>query len=136
MTDFPYDDILDAPHHVSTRHPQMSLHSRAAQFAPFAALTGYDAAINETARLTDTQLELEEYDNQRLQDILMRLAAQVAKRPAITVIYFKPDERKAGGASHTLTGNLKTIDEATHSLVMTDGTRIPLGSVLDLEEAN
>ena len=110
--------------------------NRAAQFAPFAALTGYDAAINETARLTDTQLELEEYDNQRLQDILMRLAAQVAKRPAITVIYFKPDKRKAGGAYHTLTGNLKTIDEATHSLVMTDGTRIPLGSVLDLEEAN
>jgi hypothetical protein len=131
-----YDDIIDHPHYEPKRHPRMSMHNRAAQFAPFAALTGYDAAINETARLTDTQLELEEYDNQRLQDILMRLAAQVAKRPAITVIYFKPDERKAGGAYHTLTGNLKTIDEATHSLVMTDGTRIPLGSVLDLEEAN
>ncbi|MCR5114787.1 MAG: YolD-like family protein [Bacteroidales bacterium] len=131
-----YDDIIDHPHYEPKRHPRMSMHNRAAQFAPFAALTGYDAAINETARLTDTQLELEEYDNQRLQDILMRLAAQVAKRPAITVIYFKPDERKAGGAYHTLTGNLKTIDEATHSLVMADGTRIPLGSVLDLEEAN
>ncbi|MBQ4356253.1 MAG: hypothetical protein II757_06295 [Bacteroidales bacterium] len=131
-----YDDIIDHPHYEPKRHPRMSMHNRAAQFAPFAALTGYDAAINETARLTDTQLELEEYDNQRLQDILMRLAAQGAKRPAITVIYFKPDERKAGGAYHTLTGNLKTIDEATHSLVMTDGTRIPLGSVLDLEEAN
>ncbi len=131
-----YDDIIDHPHYEPKRHPRMSMHNRAAQFAPFAALTGYDAAINETARLTDTQLELEEYDNQRLKDILMRLAAQVAKRPAITVIYFKPDERKAGGAYHTLTGNLKTIDEATHSLVMTDGTRIPLGSVLDLEEAN
>lgn len=131
-----YDDIIDHPHYEPKRHPRMSMHNRAAQFAPFAALTGYDAAIGETARLTETQLELEEYDNQRLQDILMRLAAQVAKRPAITVIYFKPDERKAGGAYHTLTGNLKTIDEATHSLVMTDSTRIPLGSVLDLEEAN
>ena len=131
-----YDDIIDHPHYEPKRHPRMSMHNRAAQFAPFAALTGYDAAINETARLTDTQLELEEYDNQRLQDILMRLAAQGAKRPAITVIYFKPDERKAGGAYHTLTGNLKTIDEATHSLVMADGIRIPLGSVLDLEEAN
>ena len=131
-----YDDIIDHPHYEPKRHPRMSMHNRAAQFAPFAALTGYDAAIGETARLTETQLELEEYDNQRLNDILVRLAAQVAKRPAITVIYFKPDERKAGGAYHTLTGNLKTIDEATHSLVMTDGTRIPLGSVLDLEEAN
>lgn len=131
-----YDDIIDHPHYEPKRHPRMSMLNRAAQFAPFAALTGYDAAIGETARLTETQLELEEYDNQRLNDILVRLAAQVAKRPAITVIYFKPDERKAGGAYHTLTGNLKTIDEATHSLVMADGTRIPLGSVLDLEEAN
>ena len=129
----PYDDIIHLPHHVSTTHPRMSLHDRAAQFAPFAALTGHDAAVRETARLTDDAVELDESRkivlNQKLQD----LAAMLATQPEITVTYFLPDTKKGGGSYPTVTGHLKKIDPYRHTLLLTDQTEIPIDQICQLE---
>ena len=128
-----YFDIINLPHHVSRNHPQMPLEARAAQFAPFAALTGYDAVIHETARLTDKQVELEEYDNDRLNRIFSELMDSLEKHPMVTVSYFKPDEHKAGGAYMTVSGKLKKIDTYEQIMKMEDGTVIPIGSIMDLQ---
>lgn len=128
-----YFDIINLPHHVSRNHPQMPMEARAAQFAPFAALTGYDAVIHETARLTDKQVELEEYDNNRLNRIFSELMDSLEKHPMVTVSYFKPDEHKAGGAYMTVSGKLKKIDTYEQIMKMEDGTVIPIGSIMDLQ---
>ena len=128
-----YSDIINLPHHVSHNHPQMPMEARAAQFAPFAALTGYDAVIHETARQTDKQVELEEYDNERLNRIFSELMDSLEEHPVVTVSYFKPDEHKAGGAYVTVTGQLKKIDTYEQIMKMEDGTVIPIGSIMDLQ---
>ena len=128
-----YFDIINLPHHVSRNHPQMPMEARAAQFAPFAALTGYDAVIHETARLTDKQVELEEYDNDRLNRIFSELMDSLEKHPMVTVSYFKPDEHKAGGAYMTVSGKLKKIGTYEQIMKMEDGTVIPIGSIMDLQ---
>ena len=128
-----YFDIINLPHHVSRNHPQMPMEARAAQFAPFAALTGYDAVIHETARQTDKQVELEEYDNDRLNRIFSELMDSLEKHPMVTVSYFKPDEHKAGGAYMTVSGKLKKIDTYEQIMKMEDGTVIPIGSIMDLQ---
>ena len=128
-----YFDIINLPHHVSRNHPQMPMEARAAQFAPFAALTGYDAVIHETARLTDKQVELEEYDNDRLNRIFSELMDSLEKHPMVTVSYFKPDEHKAGGAYMTVSGKLKKIDTYEQIMKMEDGTVIPIGGIMDLQ---
>ena len=128
-----YSDIINLPHHVSHNHPQMPMMARAAQFAPFAALTGYDAVIHETARLTEGQVELEEYDNERLNRKYAELMTILDSHPEITVSYFKPDEHKAGGAYVTVTGQLKKIDTYEQLMVMEDGTAIPIGNIMDLQ---
>ena len=128
-----YSDIINLPHHVSHNHPQMPMEERAAQFAPFAALTSYDAVIHETARLTDRQVELEEYDNERLNRIFSELMDSLEEHPMVTVSYFKPDEHKAGGAYVTVTGQLKKIDTYEQIMKMEDGTVIPIGSIMDLQ---
>ena len=126
-------DIINLPQHVSRNHPQMPMMARAAQFAPFAALTGYDAVIHETARQTDKQVELEEYDNERLNRIFSELMDSLEEHPVVTVSYFKPDEHKAGGAYVTVTGQLKKIDTYEQLMVMEDGTAIPIGNIMDLQ---
>jgi len=128
-----YSDIINLPHHESRNHPQMPMEARAAQFAPFAALTGYDAVIHETARLTDKQVELEEYDNDRLNRIFSELMDSLEKHPMVTVSYFKPDEHKAGGAYMTVSGKLKKIDTYEQIMKMEDGTVIPIDSIMDLQ---
>ena len=128
-----YSDIINLPHHVSHNHPQMPMEARAAQFAPFAALTGYDAVIHETARLTEGQVELEEFDNERLNRKYAELMTILDSHPEITVSYFKPDEHKAGGAYVTVTGQLKKIDTYEQLMVMEDGTAIPIGNIMDLQ---
>ena len=128
-----YSDIINLPHHVSKNHPQMPMEARAAQFAPFAALTGYDAVIHETARQTDKQVELEEYDNERLNRIFSELMDSLEEHPVVTVSYFKPDEHKAGGAYVTVTGQLKKIDTYEQLMVMENGTAIQIGSIMDLQ---
>jgi len=128
-----YSDIINLPHHVSRNHPQMPMEARAAQFAPFAALTGYDAVINETARLTDRQVELEEYDNERLNRIFSELMDCLEEHPVVTVSYFKPDEHKAGGAYASVSGHVKKIDSYEHYMEMKDGNIIPIRNIIDLQ---
>lgn len=127
-----YDDILNLPHHRSKKHPHMPLIDRAAQFSPFAALTGHDAAIKETARLTDRKIELDEYEIAALDEKLQIIRTRLKYCPEITVTYFQPDERKAGGEYVTVTGNVKKIDEASKSLVMNDGERILIEDIIEL----
>ena len=129
-----YDDIIDLPHHVSRKHPQMPLWDRAAQFAPFAALTGHEAAIKETARLTEEEIELDENSKELLDLRLQQLQAHLSEHPSVTVTYFKPDEKKSGGAYETVTGKVKKVDGYTGELVFTDGRRVELKSVVELEE--
>lgn len=128
-----YDDIIHLPHHVSKTRPQMSMEDRAAQFSPFAALTGYDAAIQETGRLTDEKVELGEETRAILDRKQRYLAEMIDTKPEITVTYFVPDEKKSGGAYSTVTGFLKRIDEYEREIVLTDGRKIQLDAVLDIE---
>ena len=133
MNNHEYDDIIDLPHHVSATRPRMSMIDRAAQFSPFAALTGYDAAIKETGRLTDERIELSEESRAALDIKQQLLMDNLADRPVVSVTYFVPDERKSGGAYVTVTGQVKKIDEFARLLILTDGVKIPLDEVLDLE---
>ena len=127
----PYDDIIDLPHHVSGRHPQMSLYNRAAQFAPFAALSGHDAAIEETARLTEEQRELTQGEREVLSRKLNCLL-QRNDSPTVGITYFQPDGRKSGGSYRTVTGTIKKVDDIGGKLLLTDGTVIPLDTVSDM----
>ncbi len=125
----PYDDIIHLPHHVSRNHPQMPMLDRAAQFAPFAALTGYEAAVGETARQTAERRELDPQEAEELNRRLAELIARLPERPEVTIEYFVPDERKAGGAYVTVTGRVRHISIAERVLVMEDETVIPMEDV-------
>lgn len=134
MTDeHKYDDIIDLPHHVSTRHPQMSPMDRAAQFSPFAALTGHDAAIKEMARLTEERGELDESRKEELNERLWLIRERLSERPEITFIYFKPDEKKSGGAYLTVTGKVKRIDEYEHQIHLEDGIILLIENIFSIE---
>lgn len=128
-----YDDIINLPHHVSKTRPQMSMVDRAAQFSPFAALTGYDAAIKETGRLTDEKVNLSEEEKEALDRKQQILMERLDDHPALTVTYFVPDAKKSGGAYVTKGGNLKKIDGFERWMMLTDGTKIPLDDVADIE---
>ena len=127
-----YDEIMELPHHVSKTRPQMPLSDRAAQFAPFAALTGYDSAIKETGRLTDERIELDEEALAALDRKYQLLMDTLDDEPAVTITYFQPDERKAGGQYVSATGTVKKVDTFGRRILLQDGTRIPLDSVFDL----
>ena len=128
-----YEDIINLPHHVSTKRPQMPLKDRAAQFAPFAALTGHDEAIKETARLTDERIELDENTlailNEKVQIILDNLDIE----PEITVTYFKPDDKKSGGIYIDHTGVVKRIDDFEKTVIFTDKVIIPIEDIIDIQ---
>lgn len=130
MSVFPYEDILYMPHHVSTKHPPMPASDRAAQFSPFAALTGHDAAIQETGRLTDIQVE----QSGELRALLDRKQQYLAtlEQPEVTVTYFLPDGRKDGGAYVAATGRLKRIDPVERVLILVGGQSIPLDDITDV----
>ena len=127
-----YDEIMGLPHHVSKTRPQMPMSDRAAQFAPFAALTGYDSAIKETGRLTDERIELDEEALAALDRKYQLLIDTLDDAPEVTIIYFQPDERKAGGQYVSATGTVKKVDTFGRRILLQDGTRIPLDSVYDL----
>lgn len=134
MTDeHKYDDIIDLPHHVSTRHPQMSPMDRAAQFSPFAALTGHDAAIKEMARLTEERGELDESRKEELNERLWLIRERLSERPEITFTYFKPDEKKSGGVYLTVTGKVKRIDEYEHQIHLEDGIILLIENIFSIE---
>lgn len=128
-----YDDIINLAHHVSATHPHMTAINRASQFSPFAALTGYDAAIKETARLTHERVELDEYTKDILNYRLQNLADWIKEHPEIAITYFQQDAKKNGGAYVTTTGIAKKIDIYKQVVVMTDGTTIPFDEIISIE---
>ena len=128
-----YDDIIDLPHHVSRTHAQMPNAERAAQFSPFAALTGYDEAVAETARLTDSRAELDESRKQAMSGTLRRAQERIRERPEAAIVYFRPDERKEGGAYVSVVDRLRRIDETAGFLQLCGGTRIPFDELYSIE---
>jgi len=128
-----YDDIINLPHHVSETRPQMPMIDRAAQFSPFAALTGYDSAIKETGRLTDAKIELGEEALPILNMKFQVLLDNLDDSPEVIFTYFKPDERKAGGSYIDVSGTVKKVDDFERLFVMQDGTKIPIDDVLSIE---
>ena len=128
-----FDDIINLPHHVSATRPQMSMLDRAAQFSPFAALTGYDDAIKETGRLTDEKIEMDEDRKAALDMKQAYLIEMIDEQPEISITYFLPDAKKSGGAYVTVTGNLKRFDEYERLLILTDGKKIPMDDIADIE---
>ena len=128
-----YDDIIHLPHHVSAAHPQMSLYDRAAQFAPFKALSGYEDDMEETARLTDARIELDESRVEQLDARLRLLAEHVTESPEVSVTVFRADERKEGGAYRTESGRVKKLDAVAGVLVMRDGRRYPFSDLYAIE---
>lgn len=127
-----YEDIINLPHHVSKTRPQMPMSDRAAQFAPFAALTGYDDAVKETGRLTDDKIELEESSLNELNAKIQLLREKLADAPEVTFTYFRPDDRKDGGAYLTITGTVKKLDDYERQIVLQDGTKLPMDDILDI----
>ena len=129
-----YDDIISLPHPVSKTHPPMPRAERAAQFSSFAALTGYEEIVAESARLTETRAELDHDALEALDGALRALAAEIETRPEAELRYFVPDEKKAGGRYETLRGRVKKIDEQASLLLREDGKKIPLGDIVSIEK--
>lgn len=128
-----YDDIINLPHHTSSKRPRMSMIDRAAQFSPFAALTGYDAAVKETARLTDQCIELDEYSKAALDERLRLVQEHLKEYPEVTITYFQPDERKDGGAYLSVIGSIKKIDTYEKCVVMMDKQKIPIDEIFGID---
>ena len=127
-----YEDIICLPHHVSEKRPHMSMLDRAAQFSPFAALTGYGSAIEETARLTDCQIELSDDRIEALDAALRVVEEHTRQRPKVEIRYFKPDMKKSGGAYLTVSGNVKKIDSIERKVIFADGTEIPILDIVGI----
>jgi len=129
----PYDDIIDLPCPTSERHPRMSMANRAAQFSPFAALTGYDDAVRETARRTDSRVELTEEEKAILDTKLQTLSEHIGNQPAVSFTWFRPDGKKEGGTYLIVKGMVKKFDGLAGEVVMVDGQRIPIEDILDVQ---
>ena len=127
-----YDDIINLPHHISPTRKQMSMHDRAAQFAPFAALVGYDDAVAETARLTETRPELDEQEQRAINELLAYIAEHIHEQLDVRIKYFVPDEHKSGGAIVEASGKVKKISATDETIVMADGCKIRLSDIVDL----
>ena len=133
MDNHSYDDIINLPNPTSKNHPRMSLHDRAAQFAPFAALMGHDAAIKETARLTDERLELSDEVIMKLNDQLNMIRDNIGTEQEVSITYFVPDDKKSGGAYVTHSDVVKKIDEFERKLTMQDETVIPIEQISEIQ---
>ena len=127
-----YDDIINLPHHVSPTRKHMSMHDRAAQFAPFAALVGYDDAVAETARLTETRPELDEQEQRAINERLAFIADHIHEHPEVRIKYFVPDEHKSGGAIVEVSGKTYRISNTDATIVLTNGCKIRLSDIIDL----
>ncbi len=128
-----YDDIINLPHHVSSTRPHMSIEERAAQFSPFAALTGHEDAIKETARQTEREIILDENELEILDEKLKAILSDKSDNKNIIVVYYVPDENKNGGKYVECSGRVKKMDEYRHVLVMEDGTEINVGRIADIQ---
>ena len=128
-----YDDIINMPHHVSKKRPQMSPLDRAALFSPFAALTGHEDAITEASRTTEKRIDLDENSIEILNEKMKILKEKLAEKPVISFTYFKPDEKKDGGAYLTVTGIVKKIDEYKHILFLEEGQSILFRDLVSID---
>lgn len=128
-----YDDIIQLPHHQSTKRAHMSLHDRAAQFAPFAALTGHEAAIEETARLTENEIMLDETAIADVNDKLYEISQHLAEQWRVSITYFKPDRKKQGGAYLTDVGVIRKINETEQFILMDSGVQIKMEQIIKIE---
>jgi len=127
-----YEDIIHLPHHVSPTRAQMPRQNRAAQFMPFAAMTGYEEAVRETARLTDRRIELDEDARALLDEKLRLLMEHAPQRPEAEFLVFRPDGRKEGGSYGSMSGPVRRVDEIAGEIILTDGRRIAFEDVLDI----
>lgn len=127
-----YDDIIDLPHHVSRNHRQMPMRNRAAQFAPFAALTGYDQCVSEAGRQTEQWTDVGESDKAQMDRTMMQIMASASEHPLVRITYFVPDQRKAGGRYVTVTGNIDRMRMETGDLLLQDGTSVPIRLIHDI----
>ena len=130
---FPYEDIVNLPPHISKRHPQPSMMDRAARFAPFAAITGYEEMVLEEARVTEERVDLDEGALSLLNEKLNMIREFLDEEPEVTITYFEPDKKKSGGAYISITGIVKRIDEYEHLVIMRDGAKIFIDSIYDLQ---
>ena len=130
---FPYEDIVNLPPHISKKHPQPSMMDRAARFAPFAAITGYEEMVLEEARVTEERMDLDEETLSMLNEKLNMIQEFLDEEPEVTITYFEPDKRKAGGAYVSINGVVKRIDEYEHLVIMTDGKKIRIDDIFGLE---
>jgi hypothetical protein len=127
-----YDDIIGLPHHVSLRYKHMARANRAAQFAPFAALTGYEEAVEETARLTDAEAEVTESRREHINLCLNILQENIKARPHVRILHFRPDDKKTGGAYVTAAGEVRHIDAGTREVIFADGRRLAVDSIYQI----
>lgn len=127
-----YDDIINLPHHVSVKHPRLSKEQRAAQFAPFVALTGYGDAIKETARITEDRIEIDEEEKKKIDNKIIELKSKINDKPKVTITFFIPDIKKSGGEYVTIIGNLRRIDEYNKLLILEDKKKIPIEEIIEI----
>lgn len=127
-----YDDIINLPHHISKKHPQMSLYARSAQFAPFAALTGYEDAVKETTRETNERIEIDEELKLILDSKLQYIIEKIKTKPEVSFTYFLPDVKKEGGKYLTVTGIVKKVDTYNQIIYLADNTQIPINEIIDI----
>ena len=135
MNDKNYDDIINLPHYVSQKRPRMSMHDRAAQFSPFAALTGYEEAVTETARLTDSRLIPDEEHSEELDRTIRLILDSIGSCPEITVLHFVPDQKKNGGKYEEYTGILRAFSDYDRVFIFTDGKKIAVYDIYDIRFA-
>ena len=128
-----YDDIINLPHYEPKHHPRMSMWNRAAQFAPFAALTGYDAAIQESGRLTDDWIDMGESVNEELNRNMELLISKLPEHPTVTIEYFLPDNHKSGGSYQSVTGVVRRIDDIERFVELTDGEKIAIDAISEIK---
>ena len=128
-----YDDIINLPRHISKKHNPMPIIDRAAQFSPFAALTGHDIAIKETARATEERIELDANMKEKLNNKFQILMDRLQEYPKVKITYFQPDEKKDGGAYITVSGAIKKINEYKRFITLTDGSTIPIDEIIDMD---
>lgn len=128
-----YNDIINLPHHVSKKYPQMSIEARSAQFAPFAALTGYDEEVKETGRLTNNKIEINDELKEILDIKLREIQENVSKNLIVKFTYFVKDLKKDGGKYVNITGVVRKIDEIKKLIILEDKTAIQISDIIDIE---
>ena len=131
--DYKYNDIINLPHHVSKKHPQLSKASYAAQFSPFAALSGYDGIVSEATRITDERVELGDKENDILNAKLQVIGDHIKEHPEIKVTYFEKDKKKSGGAYLQKIAPIKRIDDVERIMYFTDGTNLSIDDITDMQ---